>query len=124
MGALIREHEKDLGDFMSQDPRGRKLPVYIAQLAEHLTNEQTTLATELELIKKNIEEIKEIVAMQQNHARLAGAVDTSKVTASVEAAIRKSTGLQEQRDVKNSGRPEPHVSEATVKAHKLWSPKR
>ncbi len=102
---------------MAHDPRGKKLPVYIAQLAEHLTNEQTTLSTELEFIKKNIENIKEIVAMHQNHAKLTGETDTSKITASVEAAIRKNDSLQEQRDVKISRKVEPHVSEATVNSH-------
>ena len=34
IGALIREHKADLGKFMTQDPRGQKLPVYIAQLGE------------------------------------------------------------------------------------------
>ncbi|MGB8371134.1 MAG: hypothetical protein ACLPYZ_18300 [Limisphaerales bacterium] len=56
VGALIREHVKDLGDFMARDPRGQKLPVYIAELAEHLANEQTTLSSELESLRKNIEE--------------------------------------------------------------------
>ena len=56
VGNLIREHVKDLGDFMARDPRGQKLPVYIAQLAEHLANEQTTLSSELESLRKNIEE--------------------------------------------------------------------
>jgi phosphoglycerate-specific signal transduction histidine kinase len=56
VGNLIREHVKDLSDFMARDPRGQKLPVYIAQLAEHLANEQTTLSSELESLKKNIAE--------------------------------------------------------------------
>jgi hypothetical protein len=55
VGALIREHVKDLGEFMERDPRGQKLPVYIAQLAEHLANEQTTLSRELESLRKIIE---------------------------------------------------------------------
>ncbi len=52
VGNLIREHVKDLGDFMARDPRGQKLPVYIAQLADHLANEQTTLSKELESLRK------------------------------------------------------------------------
>jgi phosphoglycerate-specific signal transduction histidine kinase len=31
VGALIRDHAEDLGKFMAHDPRGRKLPAYIAQ---------------------------------------------------------------------------------------------
>ena len=52
VGTLIREHVKDLGDFMARDPRGQKLPVYIAQLGEHLANEQTILSRELEVLRK------------------------------------------------------------------------
>ena len=43
IGNLIREHAANLGDFMTRDPRGQKLPVYIAQLAEYVAQEQTTL---------------------------------------------------------------------------------
>ncbi len=117
IGTLIREHEEDLGDFMAHDPRGKKLPVYIAQLAEYLTNEQTTLSTELEFIKKNIESIKEIVAMQQNCAKLAGATDTSKVTTFVEAVTRKNASPPEQRAVQTSNQFEPQVPEAVVNSH-------
>ena len=56
VGALIREHVKDLGDFMARDPRGQKLPVYIADLADYLANEQITLSRELASLKKTIEE--------------------------------------------------------------------
>jgi len=67
VGALIREHSADLGTFMTHDPRGQKLPVYIAQLAEHLAAEQTNLSSELESIKKNLEKI---AAMHQDYIKL------------------------------------------------------
>jgi hypothetical protein len=66
VGNLVRDNAANLALFMSRDPRGQKLPQYIAQLAEHLDNEQTLLTRELDAIKKNIEEI---MAMQQDHAQ-------------------------------------------------------
>ncbi len=117
IGTLIREHAGDLGDFMAHDPRGKKLPVYIAQLAEYLTNEQTTLSIELEFIKKHIENIKEIVAMQQNCAKLADATDTSKVAFLVKAAIHHNASPPEQRAVQTSNQFEPQVPEAVVNSH-------
>jgi hypothetical protein len=72
VGAVLRGHAADMGDFMAHDPRGQKLHIYIAQLAEHLANEQTILSNELESIKRNI---KEILVMQQNYAQLAGVAD-------------------------------------------------
>ncbi|MGO8837041.1 MAG: hypothetical protein ACLQQ0_06425, partial [Limisphaerales bacterium] len=36
---LMREHADDIGGFMSNDPKGRQLPEYLAQLASHLSAE-------------------------------------------------------------------------------------
>jgi hypothetical protein len=76
VGTLIREHAADLGNFMAHDPRGQKLPLYIAELAEHLNIEQNTLLVELESLKKNL---KEIVAMQQSYGKPSGAPSKSMV---------------------------------------------
>ncbi len=77
VGVLIREHVADLGDFMARDPRGQKLPLYIAQLAEHLAGEQASLSTELESLRKNIEHIKEVIAIQQNYAQFVDAAGSA-----------------------------------------------
>jgi phage host-nuclease inhibitor protein Gam len=78
VGTLIREHVKDLGDFMARDPRGQKLPMYIAQLAEHLANEQTTLSRELESLRKNIEKAE---VEQQSYTELMSRDDVAKAIA-------------------------------------------
>ncbi len=80
IGALIRENAADLGKFMTRDPRGQKLPVYIAELGRQLAGERTTLSAELESIRKNIEHIKEILMMHQKRAHLASLNDTNTVT--------------------------------------------
>ena len=61
----------------SDDPRGQKLPTYIAQLAEHLATEQAGLLGELESLKRNLEKI---AAMQQEYSKLAGVADLAGVT--------------------------------------------
>jgi hypothetical protein len=76
VGNLIREHVKDLGDFMARDPRGQKLPVYIAELAEHLANEQATLSSKLESLRKTIEEAE---VEQQSYTELMSKEDVEKV---------------------------------------------
>ena len=114
VGALIREHQEDLGDFMAHDPRGQKLPVYIAQLAEYLTREQTSLSTELEFIRTNIEHIKEIVAMQQNCAKLADERGTPNTTFLVKAAKRKTAGVTRRRNTQIEVKQEPSVLVTTA----------
>jgi len=81
VGNLIREHVKDLGDFMARDPRGQKLPVYIAQLAEHLAEEQTTLSHELESIRKNLEQAE---AEQESYTELMSKESVAQPAAPVE----------------------------------------
>jgi hypothetical protein len=98
IGSLIREHAANLGEFMTHDPRGQKLPVYIAQLAEHLAAEQATLKTELELIRNNIEHIKTVVAMEQNCAKLAGETTVTEATTFVETAVLKNARVQEHQN--------------------------
>jgi hypothetical protein len=88
-GSLIREHAADLGDFVTRDPQGQTLLTHIAQLAEHLVEEQAVLKSELEFLRKNIEHIKIIVTMEQSCARLGGEVDVSRATTFVGAAILK-----------------------------------
>jgi C4-dicarboxylate-specific signal transduction histidine kinase len=85
VGTLIHDHAKDLGDFMKNDPRGQKLPAYIAQLAEHLTNEQLILSKELESLRKNIHEV---LAIQQSYVKISGVTEMiKKTTVSTEESV-------------------------------------
>jgi PAS domain S-box-containing protein len=90
--ALLREHEADLGSFFSTDPKGKQLPGYLAQLAEHLAGEQAAALKELAHLQKNIEHIKEIVTMQQSYARMSGVAEPLPVAVLVEDALRMNSG--------------------------------
>ncbi len=83
VGNLIREHVKDLSDFMARDPRGQKLPVYIAELAEHLASEQSILSGELDSLRKTIEDAE---AEQQSYTQLMSKEDVAKAAAPAEPA--------------------------------------
>jgi signal transduction histidine kinase len=91
--ALLNEHANDLGAYLTNDPKGRQLPGYLAQLARHLATERQATIKELDLLRQNVEHIKEIVAMQQSYARTTGGV-SEKVNASelMEDALRMSLG--------------------------------
>ena len=85
---LLRATNGNLADFLAHDPKGRLLPGYLTDLGEHLDSERRTARDELELLTKNIEHIKEIVAMQQTYARVSGGVETLPVDGLVEDALR------------------------------------
>ena len=84
--ALLREHESDLGNFFANDPKGKQLPGFLSQLAGQLAAEQATALDELAFLQKNIEHIKEIVAMQQNYASSSGVEELVSVIDLVEDA--------------------------------------
>lgn len=84
---LLREHEHTLADFLTKDSRGIELPGYLVQLADNLAEPQKTILDEVRHLQNNIEHIKQIVSMQQNHARVAGVLETLDVVEIIEDAI-------------------------------------
>jgi signal transduction histidine kinase len=86
--ALVREHEHELGTFFTSDSKGKQLPDYLAKLSEHLVADQKTITQELDLLLKNIEHIKEIVAMQQSYARVSGVREIIDIRELAEDAVR------------------------------------
>jgi PAS domain S-box-containing protein len=90
--ALLKEREADLGVFITTDERGRKLPAYLAQLAEQLQGNQRLALKELASLHDNIEHIKETVAMQQSYAKLCGVAETVTVTSLIDDSLRMNAG--------------------------------
>ena len=99
LATMIQEQRDNLATFFETDPRGRQLPAYLLQLAQHLAAEQGQLTTEIELTRKNIEHIRDIVTMQQNYAKVSGVVEKVKVADLVEDAIRMNAGALTRHQV-------------------------
>ncbi len=66
--ALLLEHRADLAGFFTADPRGHGLPEYLAKLAARLAEEQSAVLLEITSLARNIDHIKEVIAIQQHHA--------------------------------------------------------
>jgi signal transduction histidine kinase len=92
VAAMLREHEHDLGTFITSDAKGRQLPVYLGQLSEQLLTDQKTTVHELDLLVKNIEHIKDIVTMQQSYARVSGVKEIINLRELVEDSLRMNAG--------------------------------
>jgi signal transduction histidine kinase len=100
VAALIREHEKDLGNFMVNDPKGKQLPEYLCKLGEHLAKEQEDVLREIASLVSNIVHIKEIVAMQQSYAKASGVLEMFNVGELVEDALRMNSGAVSRHNIK------------------------
>ncbi len=115
--ALFREHEADLGDFLTQDPKGRQVPGYLAKLSGHLAAEQSAARNELAQLQKNIEHIKDIVSMQQNFAKVPGVKQTVSAADLLEDALRMNISSIQRHDVQVLREYEP-APPVVVEKHK------
>jgi PAS domain S-box-containing protein len=97
--ALLQEHAQDLGEFITHNSRGKHLPAHLAQLSEHLLAEQKTNARELDSLRRNVDHIKEIVAMQQNYATFGGVKEMVNVANLVEDSLRMNAGALSRHEV-------------------------
>ena len=99
VAALLREHAHDLGTFITSDAKGRQLPAYLGQLSEQLLAEQKAAVQELGLLVKNVEHIKDIVAMQQSYARVSGVKEMVSLADLVEDSLRMNEGALNRHQV-------------------------
>jgi signal transduction histidine kinase len=118
VAALLQEHLTDLGAFVTADPRGKHLPVYLTQLSEQLALDQHLTLQELESLRKNIDHIKEIVTMQQSYSKLVGLPEKLVVTTLADDALRMNVGAFTRHGVSLKCDFED-VPEIVVEKHKV-----
>jgi signal transduction histidine kinase len=92
VATLLDEHKADLGAFLTQDEKGQKLPGYLNLLSEGIASERQEVQRELASLRGNIDHIKEIVAMQQDYARVSGVIEAVPVRELVEDALKMHSG--------------------------------
>lgn len=85
---LLDQHEGRLSEFFAAGGRGEHLPAFLRQLSRQLTAEREHVLAEAVALASNVEHIKEIVAMQQSYARVAGARDKLRLATIADEAIR------------------------------------
>jgi PAS domain S-box-containing protein len=86
--ALLQEHAGDLANFLTTDPKGQRIPDYLIALAGQVAAERKIVTEELDHLRKNVEHIKDIVAMQQSYAKVSGVTETVALAELAEAALR------------------------------------
>jgi PAS domain S-box-containing protein len=96
---LLRENSHDLPGFLTSHPTGKNFPAFLEKLAAQLATEQAESLRELKLLGKNLDHIKEIVAMQQSYAKVSGVHEAISVADLVEDSLRMNEGSLRQRTV-------------------------
>lgn len=92
LAAMLLEQGPRVGQFITEDERGKKIPEYLAALGEQLQADQRSALEELALLRDNLEHIKDTVTMQQSYAKLCGVTETVEVSDLVEDSLRLNAG--------------------------------
>ena len=101
---FVVENSDDLGKFVTEDQRGKLLPAFLDQLATQASGEREFVTMELDSLVKNVEHVKEIVAVQQDYAKCNETHETVVLAELVDDAIRavdaslEALGIQVHRD--------------------------
>jgi signal transduction histidine kinase len=85
---MLRSRQDDLGGFLAEDPKGRRLLPYLANLAGHFEQNRQGLLAELALLRGHIDHIRQIVTTQQNYAGVSGLIEPASLPQLVEDAFR------------------------------------
>ena len=75
MAELIKAHEEDLVAYLTEDPKGKRLPSSLGKLGTHLIGEQQTILKEMKGLVRNIHHMKQIIVSHQTMAKSAGTVE-------------------------------------------------
>jgi C4-dicarboxylate-specific signal transduction histidine kinase len=97
--ALLQENMGNPGEFLTNHPNGKKLPGYLVKLGEYLIVENAEHLQEVNQLGRSIEHIKEVIAMQQNYAKVSGVFESLDVSQIVEDAISMNGNAFERHGV-------------------------
>lgn len=85
---LVRQNAGQLAAFLTRDPKGMLIPDYLASLARALAEDRANMLQEADSLRRNIDHIKEIVAMQQAYATTAGVLEPLAPASLMEDSLR------------------------------------
>jgi signal transduction histidine kinase len=115
---LLLQQGDRVGQFISGDERGKRIPEYLAALGEQLLTDQQVALKELTSLRDNLEHIKDTVAMQQSYAKLLGVTEVVEVADLVEDSLRLNAGAFARHGV-GLKREFSAVPPITVDKHKV-----
>jgi signal transduction histidine kinase len=118
LARMLQEHEADMNAFLTNHPQGRKVPNYIIKLAELLNEEHVLLQKEHEQLLRNVEHIKEIVAMQQSYAHVSGVLEEVSLGKLVNDALQINLASLSRTNIRII-RNDSEVPRIIVDKHKL-----
>lgn len=87
IASLFHEHQGNLQEFLTVDPKGRQIPSYLGLVAESLSGSHQTIQSELDSLVKKVDHIKQVIMAQQDIARGANVREPASAEDLMEQAV-------------------------------------
>ena len=107
-----------LGEFMTNDERGRIVPGYLQAIGQQLNAETEAALEHMATLRKSLEHVDSAVAMQQKFARVASLRETVSVVDLVEDSLRLSSSAFNRHGIELRREFDP-MPPITVDKHKV-----
>ena len=87
LSELLKNHQDDLIGYFTNDPRGKLVPSYFIELSDHWIQQAPLLRQDLVDLAKNIDHIKDCIALQQFMAKTSGMLEPTNLSKIIESII-------------------------------------
>ena len=118
VAGLLKEQGAQLGEFLTDDARGKLVPDYLQALGEQLVRENEAALGHMATMRQGLEHVNNAVAMQQNYAKLTSVHETVSVVDLIEDSLRLSAGAFSRHGIELCREFEP-TPPITVDKHKV-----
>lgn len=116
---MLKDQNGRLAEFLTSDPKGKLIPDYLRTATDQLAEEQNELIAEVDAVSEHIEHIKEIVAMQQSYAKVAGVYQDISPAELVEDTLRLNIAAFERHRIELVREFQEGVPAVCVDRHKV-----
>ncbi len=87
---MMAAHAQDLGEWLSNDPKGQKVPTFLRALADGMKAEKAAVQQEIAHLGQGLEHIRSLVDRQQTNANSDGAREAVRLPDLLAEAVRMS----------------------------------
>lgn len=85
---LITEHADELASFLTEDEKGKHIPIYLSEVAKFMVQEQADITEKIHTLTRNLEHVKQVIKSQQKYAKAVGVEVLTSIREIIDDAIQ------------------------------------